>query len=369
MQELIVGGDFESPGISNASNFQIFGSYGSWTGTEIEIGRENLFLNTGDTTNLVLELDGNRNETSVAEQTFTVTGDNKSATLSFDIAARQTGSGGPFDDPVLVEVLDSNNNVIFTQTVTPTSDGSFTRVEFNFDFGAEGDYTLRFTEGGDDNSLGSILDNISLMVCFAAGTRIKTPRGDVNVEDLRVGDLVSTLEGEAKPIRWIGSRTLDRFDLLANPNMRPVLIRQGALGQGMPNHDLKVSPQHRLMLRSKVAQRVLGDAEALVPAKKLTHLPDIDVQADCTEVQYFHFVLEEHSIVIAEHAYTESLYTGSEALKMLGPDALEELAFLFPDLAVTQPTPARPLHSRGKLIEKMCLRLVQNQKPAVELAQ
>ncbi|MBO9410102.1 Hint domain-containing protein [Ruegeria sp. R8_2] len=206
------------------------------------------------------------------------------------------------------------------------------------------------------------------MVCFAAGTRIKTPHGDVRVEDLRVGDLVSTLEGEAKPIRWIGSRTLDRFDLLANPNMRPVLIRQGALGQGMPNHDLKVSPQHRLMLRSKVAQRVLGDAEALVPAKKLTHLPDIDVQADCTEVQYFHFVLEEHSIVIAEHAYTESLYTGSEALKMLGPDALEELAFLFPELTVTQPTPARPLHSRGKLIEKMCLRLVQNQKPAVEPA-
>ena len=366
MQELIVGGDFQSPGLPAGTDFQIFDDYGAWTGTEIEVGRENLFLGGSDDQNLVLELDGNSGATSVVTQTFTVTGDNKSATLTFDIAARLTG-GGPFADPITFEVRDSDGNLVFpAQTVTPTTDGNFTEVSFQFDFGAEGDYTLIFTEGGLDNSLGSLIDNVSLMVCFAAGTQIRTPGGDVAVEELKSGDLVSTLGGEAKPIRWIGSKKLDRFELHANPNMRPVVIRQDALGAQVPERDLKVSPQHRVMLRSKVAQRVLGDAEALVPAKKLTHLAGIDVQEDCTEIEYFHFALEDHSIVFADGAYAESLYTGVEALKMLDPEALEELAYLFPDMVHVQPAPARPLHSRGKQIEKLCLRLVKNDKPAVE---
>ncbi|KIC43532.1 hypothetical protein RA27_08850 [Ruegeria sp. ANG-R] len=343
-------------------------SYGAWSGTEVEVGEESLYFSGGDGSNLVIELDGNSGVTSVVEQSFFVAGDDKSATLSFDIGARNTS--GTTADPVLVQVLDAGNNVVFAQTVNPTTVGSFDRVEFEFDFGAEGTYTLRFTEQGNNNSLGTILDNVSLMVCFTSGTRILTPEGEVEIDDLEVGDLVTTLDGAPQPIQWIGSKKLDRIDLLANPKMRPVMVRKDALGPGMPNADLLVSPQHRLMVRSKVAQRVLGDFEALIPARKLTRLPGVDVVETCEEVAYFHFALEQHSIVVAQQAYTESLYFGPEALKVLGSEAMEELTLLFPELFDdhAHPVPARALHSHRKQIDRLCERLVQNSKPAVELS-
>ena len=36
--------------------------------------------------------------------------------------------------------------------------------------------------------------------CFAAGTKIKTPKGDVSIENIKAGDIVSTLEGNKKVI-------------------------------------------------------------------------------------------------------------------------------------------------------------------------
>lgn len=369
MLELIIGGDFEDPGVGGPSGWALFSTYGSWSGTEIEVGDESLYFSGGSSTNHVVELDGNSGVTSVVEQSFSVTGDVRAAVLSFDLGGRNTSSGA--NDPVLIQVLDSSNVQVYSTPPLLFSSGSFTNFEFTFQFAAAGEYRLRFTEQGTDNSLGTILDNVSLMVCFASGTRIATPGGDVAVEDLTVGDLVSTMGGPPQPIRWIGSRQLDAFDLLANPNMRLVRVQRDALGPGMPDADLAVSPQHRFLVRSKVARRVLGELETLVPAKKLTELPGIDVVADCRQVTYYHFALQEHSVIVAQQAYTESLYVGPEARKMLGPDALAELRFLFPEHfgPDSSPAPARPLNSQGKLIDQLCRRLAKNKKAVVELSE
>lgn len=59
--------------------------------------------------------------------------------------------------------------------------------------------------------------------CFLSGTRIATPNGDVAIDELRIGDLVMSVSGEANPIKWIGRNHYTRPASEAwNPDLLPV---------------------------------------------------------------------------------------------------------------------------------------------------
>lgn len=168
-------------------------------------------------------------------------------------------------------------------------------------------------------------------VCFAAGTRLLTPKGAVPVEQLKVGDMLCTRDGGVHPIRWIEGRTLSSKDLRARPELRPIRIAPGALGAGLPSATLRVSPEHRVLIATPACSLLFGEAEVLVAAKDLLGWPGISVEEDCTPVAYFHVLLDRHEILIAEGAGAESLYLGDEALFRLSPAALAELAAIFPE--------------------------------------
>ena len=71
-------------------------------------------------------------------------------------------------------------------------------------------------------------------VCFAEGTRIRTPNGDVAVERLEIGDLVTTASGEHREIRWLGHRTIDCGRHLHRADVMPVRIAAYAFGPNRP---------------------------------------------------------------------------------------------------------------------------------------
>ncbi|MEZ5722502.1 MAG: Hint domain-containing protein [Paracoccaceae bacterium] len=134
----------------------------------------------------------------------------------------------------------------------------------------------RFQTGDGLTFIGASADSSSFtsentgIVCFARGTHILTPAGERPVERLRVGDEVVTADNGVQTIRWIGSRRVAR-----SPALQPIRIAAGALGSGLPRRTLYVSPQHRLLLRSRVVARMTGSWEVLVAAKKLTGMPGI----------------------------------------------------------------------------------------------
>ncbi|MFL9503646.1 Hint domain-containing protein (plasmid) [Rhodopseudomonas palustris] len=204
------------------------------------------------------------------------------------------------------------------------------------------------------------------VICFAAGTLIETKAGPMAIEDLEAGDLVETADEGYRPLRWIGSRKLRVVDLEANPKLRPIRIRAGAIGRGLPERDLVVSPQHRILVRSKVAQRMFETPEVLVAAKQLLALDGIDIAEDVKEVEYFHMLFDRHQVVFAEGALSESLYTGPEALKSLLPEAVAEIMAIMPELLTLDtdalPVPARKLPS-GKLARKLASRHHDNAIP------
>ena len=138
--------------------------------------------------------------------------------------------------------------------------------------------------------------------CFAAGTLITTPSGDVAVEAIRAGDLVTTISGHAKAVIWTGSR---RVDIARHPrpeSVRPIRIEAGALADNAPSRDLLLSPDHSVYVDG-----------VLIPAKYLVNGSTV-VQLDQPWITYHHIELAEHDVVLANGLASETyLETGNRA--------------------------------------------------------
>lgn len=203
--------------------------------------------------------------------------------------------------------------------------------------------------------------------CFTAGTLIATPEGPCPIEDLVPGDLVLTRDHGAQPLRWHAATHVEAARLARHPALCPVAIRAGALGPGVPARDLVVSQQHRILVCSRIAQRMFGADEILVAAKHLVGLPGVTLGTADQAISYHHLVFDSHEVIEAEGAASESLYLGRQALRAMSPEARAELAALFPDLlqrlAAGDALPAaRPLVN-GKRGRRMQLRHRKNHQP------
>lgn len=201
-------------------------------------------------------------------------------------------------------------------------------------------------------------------VCFGSESLIETDAGLVQAGRLTVGSMVRTRDNGLQPVLWIARRKIGRAELDAEPNLRPIRICAGALGNGMPETDLIVSPQHRMLVRSKIAQKMFGAFEVLIAAKHLCQIDGIDIATDLDEVTYVHFLFSDHQIVFANGAEAESLYTGPEALKAVSEEARAEILTLFPELTDTdyKAQSARIIPS-GKMAKVLARRHAKNEKP------
>jgi hypothetical protein len=247
-----------------------------------------------------------------------------SPTLTF-----QTGNGGLFQainagiynfylgvitgfagtDLIEIKAIGSNDQLSYSgNTLTITNNGQ----------------TQQFTFSGTDLSKvrltqttisGKLVDVLSV-ICFMAGTMIRTPDGEVAVESLKAGDLVLTSAGAARPVAWLGRQTVAaRF---ADPSRSyPIRVRAGALGDNVPSRDLLVSPDHALLVEG-----VLVHAAALVNDVTIlreTRVPETFV--------YYHVELDDHSLILAENAPAETFV---DNVTRLGFDNWEDYAALYP---------------------------------------
>jgi len=188
--------------------------------------------------------------------------------------------------------------------------------------------------GGTSYQYNSVL----YLYCFVEGTRISCVDGQRDIETLRAGDLVLTASGKAAPIRFLGRRTVD---LAQNPQHAPVRIPACAIADGIPSRDLRISPDHAIVMEN-----------VLIPARSL--IGSGIVQEMGESITYYHIQLDSHDIVLAENTPCETLLDTDDASSFdNGDEAVITDSFLAPCLPrVTQgaEVEAARNHIRSRLL-------------------
>lgn len=183
-----------------------------------------------------------------------------------------------------------------------------------------------------DDGTNKLEDNDDVTIpCFTAGTLIDTAEGPKAVETLRAGDMVLTRDAGFLPLQWVGARAVTGTEIAQNPDFASVVVRAGALGNGLPQRELRVSPWHRLLLCGQRAELMFGEHEVLVPAVYLVGQPGF--ARDTAPVTYVHIMFDTHQIVRSEGAWSESFQPGAKTLSSMDMAQRTELLALFPELA------------------------------------
>ncbi|WP_298431039.1 Hint domain-containing protein [uncultured Jannaschia sp.] len=162
--------------------------------------------------------------------------------------------------------------------------------------------------------------------CFANGTLIETKAGARPVETLAVGDMIRTMDHGWQPIRWIGCRRLADRDLAARPDLKPVRIAPGVLGN---DRALRVSPQHRICVSGWRSELWFGEPTVFVPAKALMACDGVHRDEAPGGVTYYHLLFDRHEVIYSEGCATESFHPGDIALDAVGQGQRAELEAIF----------------------------------------
>ncbi|MFM9859831.1 Hint domain-containing protein [Pseudoxanthobacter sp. M-2] len=178
---------------------------------------------------------------------------------------------------------------------------------------------------------------VSYPPCFLPGTTIAVPGGECRVEDLRAGSLVTTVEGRPQVIRWIGRKS--QSSALLPEAVRPIRLSAGALGDGLPVRDLRVTADHALLIDGLLVQ-----AGALVNGRTIVRMTAEELGDTFT---VHHIELDDHALVLAEGVPAETFVDNVTRRRFDNYDEYEDLygnvAPLIREMALPRVKSARQL--------------------------
>lgn len=182
-----------------------------------------------------------------------------------------------------------------------------------------------------------------IITCFLAGSMLRTPTGDVAVEDIKVGDNIITFDVEnnkevSKPVAWVGkAHATIKPGLDDDQAGWPVRICQNAFAEGIPYKDMLITSEHCLYFDGK-----------FVPVRMLVNGVSIFYDKTIHSYDYYHVETAEHSVVMADGMLTESyLDTGNRYSFNRG----EKIVNITPSRKLTWDNAAAPLDITREFVE------------------
>lgn len=208
-------------------------------------------------------------------------------------------------------------------------------------------YTVADEKGNSDTGLVTVTTTPLAPPCFVAGTMIATLYGAVAIEDLRVGMLIVTRDNGLQPLRWIG-----RSARLALGRDAPVVFEAGALGH---HRRIELSQNHRVLIRSGLAELQFGEKEVLVKAKHLINDETIWLRSDGRPVTYLHLLFDRHEILRGNGLESESYHPGDETFDAFDAETRAEILDLMPECLAYGPTARMALKAHES--DLLCLNI------------
>ncbi|AXC50021.1 hypothetical protein DRW48_10250 [Paracoccus suum] len=216
---------------------------------------------------------------------------------------------------------------------------------------------FEYLHGGHTDSDSMTITLTFVKTCFTADSLIRMADGsERRAADINVGDMVATLDNGARPVRWVGKTVVAGAEFTHFPSWKPVLIRAGSLGTGLPASDLQVSQLHRVVVRGTLARQHFDSDEVLIAARFLIALDGVEIVQDVNRIEYVHFMFDRHEIITANGVQSESFCVSPLSRNQVGAAQLAELEAFFPELAEIvrsgRQDLVRPV-ARGPLAEKI----------------
>ena len=120
------------------------------------------------------------------------------------------------------------------------------------------------------------------------------------------------------PLRAIFEATIGRVQLRWFPDVRPVFVPAGAIGNTRP---LLLSPAHRILISHPVAEMNFGAQEVLVSARQMVGWAGVKVMLPDRPIGYLHLLFDNHEIIQTEGCWSESLFLGDAAENVIAQQA------------------------------------------------
>lgn len=121
---------------------------------------------------------------------------------------------------------------------------------------------------------------------FSGECKVLTSFGALPISALRRNDPLKTQDGRYMKVTWVDKIMLDHEFLEAHPEAQPVRLAHGAIGRGLPERDMLVSPAQSVQVAAHHGRPTFRTASAAMGAHSIT-------RGTTSSVTYYLFGLQD----------------------------------------------------------------------------
>jgi hypothetical protein len=168
---------------------------------------------------------------------------------------------------------------------------------------------------------------------LCGNSNVRTPCGARHVANLRPGDLVVTRDHALQPVRMIWKRVVTLSEMAADPSLAPICLKPRCIGPMMPQRDLLVAGDHRILIPGYRLIDQPGTPAALLPARDIAGTSDgafVDRSRD--EVTYYNLIFDAHEVFSANGLPVESFLPSEDNLAKVETPVRQTIEQTLPDL-------------------------------------